>query len=1034
LDIIAGVEGEQALDLLTEAARDPNPELRAAALERAGRLEDTAVTDAFLALLEERNPVVQADIITMLGKHGTPSALNEIRYYLASDSQTVRLAALDASVALGGVEITGSLLAALDRATEQQEIEAVKTALLQLPSAPLFSAARERWMSLSTHSRVTLIGILAERRGRQYMGELLDQLYSFSPDVRLATFKALGSLGTPGDIEQFSGLLINARSEAETETLQRSIATVANSSSDKNAAAKPLVESLENASPEQMAALLETLAMIGGSASLEHITTLTDNSDIQVREAAFAALAQWPDVQAIPHILQVLAENDDDRKRQLLDGLIRLVRNSHYSDRDKVDFLTRAAGLTSSGEQQIMVLNALSGMPSTASLKAVSEFYTDENESVREQAYRAAAEIMAPFYRFSDDFDGADQTLSVLEATADSTTRQKIVQHIEEYRSQEEAAEGFSSLFNGRDLSGWTGVKNAYVVENGQLVHKAGASGNIFTEREYGDFILRFEFKLTPGANNGLAIRSPLEGDPAFRAMELQILDNQAEKYDDLAPWQYHGSIYGVVPAERGHLKPAGEWNRQEVVANGSRITVRLNGVTILDTDLQEIDPKNTPDGRDHPGLMRSSGHIGFLGHGDEVAFRNIQVRDLDVYYPDYSMGNDERGGMNHPPEGFTALFNGENLDGWNGLVANPEKRAEMSDRELAEAQENADRIMEQHWSVRDGILYFDGKGESLTTAKKYGDFEMLLDWKIEPGGDSGVYLRGTPQVQIWDITENPVGSGGLYNNQNHPSEPLVPADNPVGEWNRMRIKMVGERVTVHLNNRLVVDDVVMENYWNRDKPIYPEGQIELQAHNTPLYFKNVFIREIPRTETLFNGEDLTGWDVVDAAPGSWQASNGTLVTDATGGGWISTREMYDNFKLKLEYRLPEGGNSGIFIRAPRKGNPAYQGMEIQLLDDYAAEYSDLDPWQYTASIYGVKAPSTRATKPAGEWQEMTIEADGPRVKVWVNGEMVINTNLVNHMTKVNEHPGLKRRKGYIGLQNHDTKVEFRNIRITEIK
>lgn len=205
--------------------------------------------------------------------------------------------------------------------------------------------------------------------------------------------------------------------------------------------------------------------------------------------------------------------------------------------------------------------------------------------------------------------------------------------------------------------------------------------------------------------------------------------------------------------------------------------------------------------------------------------------------------------GLNQPPEGFRPLFNGKDLKGWNGLVGNPELRSEMNEEELAKKQKEANRAMRRHWSVRDGVLFFDGEGPSLVTEKKYKDFEMMVDWKIEPGGDSGIYLRGSPQVQIWDINEWPQGSGGLYNNQNHPSEPLVPADNAVGEWNRMRIKMVGEKVTVHLNGELVVDNVVLENYWNRDRPIYPEGQIELQSHSTPLYFKNIFIREIQRKD-----------------------------------------------------------------------------------------------------------------------------------------------------------------------------------------
>lgn len=201
---------------------------------------------------------------------------------------------------------------------------------------------------------------------------------------------------------------------------------------------------------------------------------------------------------------------------------------------------------------------------------------------------------------------------------------------------------------------------------------------------------------------------------------------------------------------------------------------------------------------------------------------------------------------QNEPPAGFVALFNGQDLSGWKGLVADPPKRAKMSESELAEAQKKADDAMREHWSPKDGVLVFDGKGQSLCTAKDYRNFELYVDWKIKDKGDSGIYLRGTPQVQIWDPAINDVGSGGLYNNQKNPSKPSVKADNPVGQWNTFFIKMVGERVTVKLNDQVVVDNVVLENYWERDKPIYETGQIELQNHGNTLYFRNIYLRELP--------------------------------------------------------------------------------------------------------------------------------------------------------------------------------------------
>jgi len=209
----------------------------------------------------------------------------------------------------------------------------------------------------------------------------------------------------------------------------------------------------------------------------------------------------------------------------------------------------------------------------------------------------------------------------------------------------------------------------------------------------------------------------------------------------------------------------------------------------------------------------------------------------------------------NVPPEGFIALFNGTDLTNWKGLVSpvgGPPARAKMSPEKLAEEQQKADQQMRDHWKVVDGVLTYDGKGQSLCSAKDYDDIELWVDWKITPKGDSGIYLRGSPQVQIWDPTDKPahgIGSGGLYNNQKkeNPHDPLVLADNPIGQWNRYFIRMVGDKVTVYLNKKLVTDNVVLENYWERSKPIYAKGQIELQHHHSPLFYKNIFLRELPK-------------------------------------------------------------------------------------------------------------------------------------------------------------------------------------------
>ncbi len=409
---------------------------------------------------------------------------------------------------------------------------------------------------------------------------------------------------------------------------------------------------------------------------------------------------------------------------------------------------------------------------------------------------------------------------------------------------------------------------------------------------------------------------------------------------------------------------------------------------------------------------------------------------------------------LNRPPEGFVALFNGRDLAGWKGLVGDPKSRREMSRAELAKAQAQTDEDMRAHWKVVDGALSFDGKGHSLCTAKDYGDFEMFVDWKIEAGGDSGIYLRGSPQVQIWDTANRnvgaQVGSGGLYNNKKGPSKPLKMADKPVGQWNTFRIIMIGELVTIYLNDVLVVENVVMENYWERDKSIYPKGQIELQSHGSRLYFRNVFIREIPREKgknkltekqkskgfvSLFNGKNMTGWT---GNTEGYTAEDGKIVLHPErGSGNLYTVDEYGDFIFRFEFKLTPGANNGLAIRAPLSGDAAYSGMELQILDNTAPKYKELKPYQFHGSIYGVVPAKRGYLKPIGEWNSEKVIAKGRRIKVILNGTTIVDADIDEASTPKTmdgrDHPGLKRDKGHIGFCGHGDYLEFRNLRIKSL-
>ncbi len=408
------------------------------------------------------------------------------------------------------------------------------------------------------------------------------------------------------------------------------------------------------------------------------------------------------------------------------------------------------------------------------------------------------------------------------------------------------AEAGFTDIFDGKTLNGWKlmgGSGRGYIVEDGKIICPKDGGGNLFTEKEYANFVLRFEFKLDEGSNNGIGIRAPYEGDAAYMGMEIQVLDDYSPRYaGKIRPEQHHGSVYDTVAAKQGSLKKVGEWNVEEIRADGRKIKVTVNGKVIVDTDLNDVKDPHTIE--KHPGMFRDKGHIGFLGHNEYVEFKNLRIQDLDH----------ENRPDNTAPAGFTALFNGKDLTNWKGLLKgpndNPIKRAQLSPPDLETKQAEADESMRAHWKVVDGALEFDGKGLSLATKKDYKNFEMLVDWKILEKGDSGIYLRGSPQVQIWDPNNkgpNPKaqGSGGLYNNKKNPSGPLKLADKPIGEWNSFRIVMADDKVHVFLNGELVVNNTTLENYWDYNQPIFPTGQIELQNHGDKLWFKNVYIREL---------------------------------------------------------------------------------------------------------------------------------------------------------------------------------------------
>ena len=408
--------------------------------------------------------------------------------------------------------------------------------------------------------------------------------------------------------------------------------------------------------------------------------------------------------------------------------------------------------------------------------------------------------------------------------------------------------------------------------------------------------------------------------------------------------------------------------------------------------------------------------------------------------------------------KGFVSIFNGKDLSGWKGLVEDPIKRALMKPADLAKAQEKANETMRRDWFVEDGLLVFDGPGyDNICTEKLYGDIEMYVDWKLAKGSapDAGIYLRGTPQVQIWDTSRvrsgAQVGSGGLYNNKVHPSKPLKVADNKLEEWNTFYIKMIGDRVTVFLNGELVVDNVILENFWNPNLPVPSIEQIELQAHGSKVFYRNIYVKELERAEPfklsveeqkegykiLFDGTNMFEWtgNLVD-----YSLEDGSIALNPSRrfGGNLYTKDEYANFIFRFEFQLTPAANNGLGIRTPMEGDAAYVGMELQILDSEHPVYANITEYQHHGSVYGIIPAKRGFLKPVGEWNYQEVIADGDNIKITLNGEVIVNGNIRDAVKDgtpdKREHPGLFNKTGHIGFLGHGSPVKFRNIRIKELK
>ena len=405
----------------------------------------------------------------------------------------------------------------------------------------------------------------------------------------------------------------------------------------------------------------------------------------------------------------------------------------------------------------------------------------------------------------------------------------------------------------------------------------------------------------------------------------------------------------------------------------------------------------------------------------------------------------------------YQSIFNGKDLAGWHGeSTMDPRLLAAMPEAERATKLAEWQKDAVEHWTAKDGELINDGNGVYLTTDGKYGDYELLIEYKTIPEADSGIYLKSNPQVQIWNHAKpngspgQDKGSGGLWNNSPGApgKDPSEIADRPFGEWNEFKIQQVGTRTSVWLNGKHIIDHALMENYWDRKAPLVARGPVQLQTHGGEIRWRNIKIREIGSVEAneilrshsnegykaLSNGKDLTGWA---GAVDNYEVVDGAIRCKEGQGGTLHTKDEYGDFVARVEFKLPPSGNNGLAIRYPGTGDPAYAGMcELQVLDTEHPNYQGLDPRQTHGSAYGMLAAARGYHRPTGEWNFQEVTVQGTKIQVELNGSLILNGDLaeVKEFMANSAHPGKDLKSGFFGFAGHGDAVEFRNVEIKGLK
>ncbi|MDB5261845.1 MAG: hypothetical protein JWQ14_1126 [Adhaeribacter sp.] len=977
------------------------------------KINTPAAKNALLTTLTKTQGKCQLSLVEALGDARFTAAVPEINKLVSSSNANLKKVALFALANIGDPSSEAVLAAEAEKAgLTYQNANATAAYLLWMErmlaagNKDQVGKAAQTLLSKSTqdtqnHTRIAALNYLATVQGENSMALLLAAATDKNQAYRVNALKHASALKGNGQTQQWLTTLKKADPAAQVD-----IINMLGNRQDV-AASAPLVKALKSKNPAVKVAAISAAGKVSQQEALPAILKTMRKGDSTVVKAAQTAILTMKGNDVVPQVAAALPKMRTPAKAALLEVL---------GARKATPFASVVLTETKSKDPavELAALQALKNMATQEQLPALyplllSANTPEEIAAVQEGIYNALSDV-------KDSGKQADIVLAQMAQvpTAKKSLYYNVLGRIGGKKALQTVAADFK---NGDEetkkaafaaLGRWTDFSAA-----NELLNIAQTN----TGSTYFDQALRGYVRQVSTA------KFPAEQKLLLLTKALDIAQSNEQKNLILREVGRSHTYLSLLTVAK-YLDDA---SLQQTAATAAT-NIALGNKAIFGNDVRDYLTKAM-------NVMQ----------GPEVEYTKANIRKH----------------LDEMPKGagFVSLFNGRDLTGWKGLVADPIKRSKMDAKTLAAAQQKADEQMRKDWQVKNGEIMFVGHGfDNLTTLKKYGDFEMLVDWKIyddgKKEGDAGVYLRGTPQVQMWDTSRvkagAQVGSGGLYNNKVHPSKPLKVADNALGEWNNFRILMQGDRVTVYLNGELVTDNVILENYWDRNMPIFPEEQIELQAHGSPVGYRNIYIREIPRPEpfklsaaekkegykVLFDGTNMHEWmgNTTD-----YTIAEGNMVVDPKPGsrGNLYSKEEYGDFVFRFEFKLTPGANNGLGIRAPLEGDAAYTGIELQILDNDADIYKDLEIYQYHGSAYGVLPAKRGYLKPVGEWNYQEVIVNGPKIKIILNGTTILDGDLTqarkNGTLDKKDHPGIHRNTGHIAFLGHGSKLAFRNIRIKDL-